>query len=125
MSRAADIAAIAMLAGAGLALAGCGKAPPQPRDTRSVPAGFSLASASITLPEERLVLPATPAGDLLTQNCTGCHSAEMLTAQPPLDKAKWQAEIDKMRTVFHAPVDSRDDSALIAALGALPAQAKR
>lgn len=87
----------------------------------AIPASFALNSASLALPEERAVLAATPSGDLLTQNCTGCHSAEMLTSQPPLDTAKWQGEIDKMRKVFHAPIPVENDPALLAALADLQA----
>lgn len=87
-------AALGLLA----ALSACsGRAPNAIDDAQppAVAADFTLKSAALTLPEERPVLPATANGDLLTQNCSGCHSAEMLASQPPLDSAKWQAEIDK------------------------------
>ena len=98
-------------------LAGCGDGQPSERKI-SVPAGFALKSASIALPDDAVTLPPTAA--IVTQNCTGCHSSEMIAAQPPLDAAKWQAEIDKMRKVFKAPIDPADDARLIAALVALP-----
>lgn len=107
----AGFLAVAACSGAGAAPVAIDDAHPAP-----LPASFALKSASLTLPEERPVLPATANGDLLTQNCTGCHSAEMLASQPPLDSAKWQGEIDKMRKVFHAPVAETDDPALVAAL---------
>ncbi|MFM9827156.1 MAG: cytochrome C nitrite reductase [Sphingomonas sp.] len=111
-------AALGLLA----ALSACsGRAPNAIDDAQppAVAADFTLKSAALTLPEERPVLPATANGDLLTQNCSGCHSAEMLASQPPLDSAKWQAEIDKMRKVFHAPVSESDDAALVIALSEL------
>ncbi len=111
---------IALLAG--LALAACGQQQPAARKI-SVPADFALHSALIALPADPSALPA--AADILTQNCTGCHSAEMITAQPPLDAKKWQAEIDKMRGVFKAPIDAGDDPKLIAALLALETQTPR
>lgn len=100
-------------------LASCGDGKPAARKL-SIPAGFALKSASIALPADAASLP--PAAAIVTEHCTGCHSAEMITAQPPLDAAKWQAEIDKMRTVFKAPIDPAVDPRLIAALGALPSQ---
>ncbi|WP_082472523.1 hypothetical protein [Sphingomonas sp. Leaf357] len=84
----------------------------------------TLASDSITLPEETAAFPASPGSDLITARCTACHSPEMILAQPALNAEKWQATIDKMRTVYKAPIAPADDKALIAALTALPAQAK-
>ncbi len=105
------LAAVSGCGGPGATPAAIDDAAPAP-----VPPSFALKSATLTLPEERPVLPATANGALLTQNCTGCHSAEMLASQPPLDAAKWQSEIDKMRKVFHAPIAESDDPALVAAL---------
>ncbi|MEG3124264.1 cytochrome C nitrite reductase [Sphingomonas sp. GB1N7] len=86
--------------------------------------GVTLVSDSITLPDEVAALPATPGSDLITANCTACHSPEMILAQPALNAEKWQATIDKMRGVYKAPIAPADDKALIAALTALPAQVK-
>ena len=82
--------------------------------------GITLVSDTIALPEESAALPA--GSDLITASCTACHSPEMLTTQPPLTAEKWQATIDKMRTVYKAPVAPADDKALIAELLALPTQ---
>ncbi|WP_374129628.1 cytochrome C nitrite reductase [Sphingomonas sp. 28-62-20] len=110
MTRTALLLPFAVLIGS------CGQSAPTERKL-SVPADFAFRSASITLPDDATSLPAGAA--IVTQNCTGCHSAEMITVQPPLDAAKWQAEIDKMRGVFKAPIDPADDPRLIAALTAL------
>lgn len=98
-------------------LAGCGG---QPQRQAVLPADFRLVSKSIDLPDDGAPLPEAAA--IVTQNCTGCHSSEMLTTQPVLDAKTWAAEIDKMRKVYHAPVDASDDARLIAALTALPTQ---
>ena len=86
--------------------------------------GVSLASTSITLPTDEPVLPGGAASDIITNNCTACHSAQMITMQPPLDAKTWGAEVAKMRTVFHAAVDPKDDAAIVKALLALPQQRK-
>lgn len=105
---------------AALMLAACTKPADSGGEPAAVPADFALSSARISLPqEEESRLPQTAAGDLLAQNCTGCHSAEMLLSQPPFDPAKWQATIDKMRQVFHAPIDPARDAALVRALAKL------
>lgn len=102
-----------------LLVTGCGG---PPADTGTAAAPFRFANKSIELPADRRALPAGAANDLIAQNCTGCHSGEMLTTQPPLDAKTWAAEIAKMRKVYHAPVDPADDARLVAALSALPGQ---
>lgn len=102
-----------------LLLSACGEPPTaQP----ALAPGFTVASKSITLPEDRTTLPVGAATALVAQNCTGCHSAEMLTTQPKLNAKTWAAEIAKMRTVYHAPIDPADDERLVAGLMALPTQ---
>lgn len=95
-------------------LSACGS--PEPSST-ALPANFALDTTAIALPPEPAILP--PEAALVTQNCTACHSPEMILSQPPLDDKKWQAEIDKMRTVFKASVDPAQDRQLIAELRAL------
>lgn len=85
-------------------------------------AGVTLSSQSLTLPEEQIAFAAGPQGELLTVNCTACHSPEMILTQPKLAADKWQATIDKMRKAYHASIAPTDDARIIAALTALPAQ---
>lgn len=103
-----------------LLLAGCGQN--GNRDT-GLPADFALNTTSIALPAEPAMLPAS--AEAVSLNCTACHSGEMILGQPPLDAKKWQAEIDKMRTVFKAGIDPKDDPKLVAELLALQAGADR
>lgn len=51
--------------------------------------------------------------DPVNANCTACHSAEMVLAQPPLAKATWQAEVTKMVKVYKASVDETDIPAIV------------
>lgn len=102
-----------------LSLAACGD-----RKAARSPAmadDFALDTAPIALPADMASLPQTPGGTLVTQSCTGCHSPEMILSQPPLGADKWKAEIEKMRGVFHAPIDPADDAGLVAALVSLQA----
>lgn len=91
-------------------------------DTSVAAAGITLTSQTLTLPEEKIAFAAGAQGTLLTVNCTGCHSPEMILNQPRLAADKWQATIDKMRKAYHAPIAPGDDAKIIAALTALPAQ---
>ncbi|MGY4395582.1 hypothetical protein ACVWZA_000743 [Sphingomonas sp. UYAg733] len=79
-------------------------------------AGVTLVSDTIALPGSTAALPAGAAGELVTRNCTACHSVEMITTQPHLAPEKWQATVEKMRAVYRAPIAPGDDQALVAAL---------
>jgi hypothetical protein len=40
----------------------------------------------------------------------------MVLNQPALPRAEWQAEIDKMRATYKAPIDAEDVEAILACL---------
>jgi hypothetical protein len=86
--------------------------------------GITLNSASIALPDATAALPDGSAGELVTRNCTACHSVEMITTQPHLAPEKWQATVEKMRAVYKAPIAPGDDQALVAALVSFQQPAK-
>ncbi|HEX8421650.1 MAG TPA: hypothetical protein VF638_16705 [Sphingomonas sp.] len=91
-------------------VAACGPAQtPVPVPTTSV--------VRIALPDD----PDVALPPLLAQQCTACHSAEMIANQPPLGADKWAATVKKMREVYHAPIDAAEDAALVAALVAMQA----
>ncbi len=54
-----------------------------------------------------------PLSSALGGNCLACHSAELVLNQPALPKAQWQAEVDKMRTAYKAPIDPKDVDAIL------------
>ena len=87
----------------------------EPDATSTQPNG-ALQPISITLPAETAALPATPAGELVTQRCTACHSADMIARQPPMSAEKWQATVTKMREAYHAPITPAEEPAIVAAL---------
>ena len=47
--------------------------------------------------------------------CIGCHSADYIATQPrPADPSKfWQAEVQKMRTAYGAPIDDEQAKAIV------------
>ena len=49
----------------------------------------------------------------VNDNCTACHSAEMVLAQPVLSKTVWQAEVTKMVKVYKASVSEEDIPAIV------------
>ena len=109
-------APVATLLAALLLVAACHSSAPADKAV----APIALTSQSITLPDETVTLPAS--AEILTINCTACHSAEMLLTQPKLDAKTWTAEITKMRTAYKAAIDPKDDPKILAALLTLPLQ---
>lgn len=89
MKRAAFLAA--------LALGGCQQAD-----------RFAFTNTSIELPADTVTLPPGPHVELATQNCTACHSADMILHQPRLTRAQWEANVEKMVKVYKAPIDAED-----------------
>lgn len=79
-------------------------------------ADFAFANAGRILPEDTAALPSGPNADLVTANCTGCHSAEMILTQPRLTQAAWEGEVAKMQKVYKAPVADADVAAIVAYL---------
>lgn len=91
-----------------VALSACGQAPE--------PAAPAATTVSVSLPDEPAVPWTGEGGALIARSCLACHSPEMIANQPPLDAKKWQATIDKMRSVYKAQIEPSDDAALVAAL---------
>jgi cytochrome c5 len=71
-----------------------------------------LKSTSVTLPESSAMFPAGPGADVTNANCLACHSIGMVMNQPVLSKAGWEAEVNKMRNVYKAPVQPSDVAAI-------------
>ena len=49
-----------------------------------------------------------PGSDAINGNCLACHSAETVLTQPRLPRNVWQAEVDKMRDAYKAPLSDED-----------------
>jgi hypothetical protein len=74
---------------------------------------LSLRSVSVELPAGDRMFPGGPSADAINDNCLACHSAGMVLNQPALPKAEWEAEVDKMRTAYKAPIDAKDVDAIL------------
>lgn len=73
----------------------------------------ALQSVDVTLPESPVALPDGPNVAVVRDNCTGCHSPEMILYQPAMPKPAWEAEVNKMRAVYKAPIDPKDTPAIV------------
>ena len=76
----------------------------------------SLKSVSVDLPPGDDMFPNGPGADAINNNCLACHSADMVLNQPALPTTEWQAEGDKMRTAYKAPIDPKDVDAILSYL---------
>ena len=67
-----------------------------------------LKSVSVELPNSDRMFPNGPGSAAANGNCLACHSAGMVLNQPAMSKAQWDAEVNKMRAAYKAPIDSKD-----------------
>jgi hypothetical protein len=74
---------------------------------------LSLKSVSVDLPPGVDMFPNGPGADAINNNCLACHSSDMVLNQPAMSKVRWQAEVDKMRTAYKAPIDPKDVDAIL------------
>jgi hypothetical protein len=75
--------------------------------------GTTLRSVSLDFPDPGRLFPGGEAADAINNNCLACHSAGMVLNQPSLSRSQWQAEVDKMRNVYRAPVAPDDVAAIV------------
>jgi cytochrome c553 len=74
---------------------------------------FTFKSASVDLPAGDRMFPSGPNADTVNADCLACHSAGMVLNQPALSRSEWQAEVDKMRTAYKAPIDQKDVALIV------------
>jgi predicted secreted protein len=86
-------------------------------------AGALAAAASARPREYQLPADTVPAalagaqGEVIVNNCMGCHSLDYIATQPRGKGAQfWRDAVNKMINVYGAPVDPADVDALTAAL---------
>jgi cytochrome c5 len=90
------------------------------------PAPSTVNANAVTLQPVNVDIPNRdrhfegPGSDVVNNNCLACHSAGMVLTQPRLPRAVWQAEVEKMRNTYKAPVDAEDVPAIVDYLANLP-----
>jgi hypothetical protein len=114
MGRPISTMTIGFVVGALIALSAVGAARAAgPEPTTVTGAGVSLRSVSVDLPDSDRMFPDGAGADAVNNDCLACHSAGMVLTQPSLSRADWQAEADKMRNVYKAPVAAEDVPAIV------------
>jgi hypothetical protein len=74
-----------------------------PSATSSGVAGWRWSNLSVDLPTSETSFPPGDGAEI-TGQCLICHSAGMVLRQPPLTRDQWLGEINKMRSVYGAPL---------------------
>jgi hypothetical protein len=75
--------------------------------------GVTLRSVSLDMPDPGRLFPGGEAADAINNDCLACHSAGMVLNQRSLSRDQWQAEVDKMRNTYKAPVEPQDVAAIV------------
>jgi hypothetical protein len=75
--------------------------------------GVTLHSVSGDFPDPGRFFPGGDSADIVNNNCLACHSAGMVLTQPRLSRAGWQAEVEKMRNTYKAPIAVTDVPAIV------------
>jgi hypothetical protein len=68
---------------------------------------------TLRLPAENVPLPDLPGRAKVASACAVCHSPRYVLEQPPLPRKTWEAEVDKMRKTYGAPVPDEDVAAIV------------
>jgi hypothetical protein len=64
----------------------------------------STQTVDVSVPVGRTSFPPGPGSELADAHCVICHSPGMVLRQPPLSFDEWKAEVNKMRSVYAAPI---------------------
>jgi mono/diheme cytochrome c family protein len=80
-----------------------------PMAKAQTPQNAALAAAvnrtvSVKFPDSQAVFPPGAGADIANTQCMICHSAGMVTRQPPLTFDTWKQIVEKMRTAYGAPL---------------------
>lgn len=79
--------------------------------------GGPARALTIDLPAETAGLPKSSKCELATAYCSGCHSLDYITTQPPnMPREFWPAEVEKMRRAFGADIPDDNLPKIIACL---------
>ena len=51
--------------------------------------------------------------EVVSANCSLCHSADYGVTQPPLARPAWKATVEKTRSKYGAPIDTNNVEAIL------------
>ena len=103
-SRRSSVALVALCAACGV-LPACTSEHPSPPSPTTV--------HTLRLPSEDVPLPDLPGRAKVAASCAICHSPRYVLEQPPLPRKTWEAEVEKMRKTYGAPVPDEDMAPIV------------
>jgi cytochrome c551/c552 len=65
---------------------------------------FRAAALDIQLPAETLAFTQDVGAEIANGQCLTCHSVEYVVIQPPMQRAFWKAEVQKMQQKYGAQI---------------------
>ena len=84
-----------------------------------VAAPIEFKSVNIDLPDSDKMFPDGPGSDTINNNCLACHSADMVLNQPTMPKDAWKSEVNKMISIYKAPIAAEDVTPIVDYLAAV------
>jgi len=70
---------------------------------------LALVASATFADESQIKLKDGPGRDLVAGNCAVCHSTDYIQMNSVfLDRKGWEAEVNKMVNVMHAPINKDD-----------------
>ena len=85
----------------------------------TVAGGVTLRSVGFEFPTAGRAFPPGPGVDAMSGNCMSCHTPGMILNQPAMTRADWAGEVNKMVTVYKAPIDAADIPTIVTYLAGL------
>ena len=62
------------------------------------------AEVKFALPPETNKFKPGPGAEIAVAQCFICHSADYISTQPPMPRAFWKADVQKMQKVYGSPI---------------------
>lgn len=87
-------------------------------DVAVEPVRNPFAGDRLELPKDEPALKVGAGVELVRSACSSCHSMDYVITQPPLTRAQWTANVEKMKARFGAPLSTNEIPALVAYLEA-------
>jgi hypothetical protein len=78
-----------------------------------------LKTVTVDIPTSDRMFPSGPGSDAANGYCLVCHSAGMVLTQPHMTQSAWEAEVNKMRTAYKAPIPEEQVQAIASYLAGL------
>jgi len=91
-------------------------APPTAVQAREV---LVLKTVEVVLPTSDRMFPDGPGSDVVNSYCLVCHSAGMVLSQPDMTRSAWEAEVQKMRKAYKAPIPEEQIQTIVSYLAGL------